>query len=162
LAIRRPEFVNLRNALLRLSKQKGIVSERILKFVRGGITEGLNPAEFDVFTRKALLENFAEQLRIKPDSKLPWNYTSELVEKDLAAVRWCVAAARAGPCLERLLEREVHRARPALNPAPSTRTCMRPSLAPAGPELAPAIGGSTPDFLVVLVSRRRSCARRQA
>jgi hypothetical protein len=77
---RTKEFAQLRFDLLKLSKQKGIASDKAIRAIRN-ITETLGREDYNLFTRKVVLNDLAEMsAEGKP---LPFGFTKESLSKEL-------------------------------------------------------------------------------
>ncbi len=86
------EFAELRNALLRLQKQKGVVS-RATELKLREITQELNKTDEIDFTWKVILDDLMEEVLVQrergveeEDIGLPYGYTPETLATDAAAL----------------------------------------------------------------------------
>jgi hypothetical protein len=77
------KYTPLRNDLLRLSKSKDIASDRTLRGLQG-ITVNLNKREFDLFTRKVILDDL--KYTAEKDMELPFGLTKETLPNELSKV----------------------------------------------------------------------------
>lgn len=74
-----PRWEVARFELLRLMKQSDVAVERGIRRIER-ITELMDPQEYDLFVRKVVLDDLAEELRINPDHELPFGLTPETLE----------------------------------------------------------------------------------
>ncbi|UCE83671.1 MAG: hypothetical protein JSV47_03885 [Deltaproteobacteria bacterium] len=84
------EFAELRNALLRLAKQRGIVNNKTMKKIER-IQEGLNKTDQTDFAWKVILDDLMEEVNLQrergivdADIGLPYGYTPDTLAKDHA------------------------------------------------------------------------------
>lgn len=77
-----PEFAELRynrHGLLSLLKQREVCGDKTLRFEQG-ITIDLNPYTFDLFTKKVILDDLAEEAKL--GHKLPFGFTPETLARE--------------------------------------------------------------------------------
>lgn len=86
------EFAQLRFDLLKLAKQKGVAKDRALRAIQG-ITINLNKQNYDVFTRKVILDDFLEMAKEK--KPLPFGFTVESVIAESLKVGEAIKGNRA-------------------------------------------------------------------
>ncbi|MHA2135343.1 MAG: hypothetical protein ACW99J_15900 [Candidatus Thorarchaeota archaeon] len=83
------EFGELRASLLKLAKQKGIVTPKALKDIIG-ITDDLNPVEYHNFTRYIVFKDFLEEIKLRKKkgevAVLPGEMTEEELTTEIAAI----------------------------------------------------------------------------
>ena len=86
------EFAELRNALLRLTKQRGVVSQKTMRELRD-VVNSLNVTDYTDFAWKVILDDLIEDLSLQrengvTDDKvgLPYGYTPETLEADHKAL----------------------------------------------------------------------------
>jgi len=82
------EFAQLRFDLLSLSKQKGVSSDKAIRAM-GDITGELSQREYDLFTRKVVMDDLANEAA--GDRLLPFGLTSESLQQELPALNAAVS-----------------------------------------------------------------------
>ena len=73
------EFAQLRFDLLKLAKQKGVAKDRALRAIQG-ITINLNKQNYDVFTRKVIIDDLFEMAKEKKPLPFGFNVKSVISE----------------------------------------------------------------------------------
>jgi len=70
------EFAQLRFDILKLTKQRGISSDKTLREI-ADIIKNLDKTDYDLFTRKVILDDFSAMLDEDPDVALPFGLTKD-------------------------------------------------------------------------------------
>lgn len=74
------EFAELKMRLLNLSKGRGIASDRTLRYIQG-ITADLDQYTYDLFTRKILLDDLAETIKL--EKRIPFGFDEKSIASEL-------------------------------------------------------------------------------
>ena len=82
------KYAELRQALLKLAKQKGVAADKTLRSL-DQILKPLNRYEYDLFSYKVIFDDLAEEVRA--GHQLPFGLTAELLETEIAEVDKAVA-----------------------------------------------------------------------
>ncbi len=82
------EFAQLRFDLLRLSKQKGVASDKAIQAIGETIAE-LSQEDFDLFTRKVVMDDLTNEA--DDNRQLPFGLTPESLRTELPALTTAVA-----------------------------------------------------------------------
>ena len=86
---RNEENAEVSFALRKLSKQKNVSADRSIRFI-DEIVKDLSPAEYDLFTRKVILDDLAATVRSTPEGEpipqLPYGLKPETLNVELAKV----------------------------------------------------------------------------
>jgi hypothetical protein len=84
------EFAPLRFDLLRLSKQKGVASDKAIRAM-SAITKDLTQPEYDLFTRKVVMSDLAQEA--SANRQLPFGLTPESLNQELPALDTAIEEA---------------------------------------------------------------------
>ena len=87
---RGPEFAQLQFDLLRLMKQKGVTSDRALRLMQGITVDLKDPALYDTFRRKVILDDLLETLEQGKD--IPFGFTEASLKAEIGKLDTTIAA----------------------------------------------------------------------
>ena len=77
------EYAPLKNDLLKLTKQKGVASDRTVRAIQG-ITINLRKSDYDLFTRKVILDDL--HATAEKGKELPFGFTPDLLTESKSKV----------------------------------------------------------------------------
>jgi len=79
---RTKEFAQLRFDLLRLSKQKGVAADAVIRKIKA-ITIDLDSNDYDLFERKVILNDFQAMLEEDDSARLPFGFSKENLHTEM-------------------------------------------------------------------------------